>query len=815
MHKFFRVLRYLFLAGFISITVGVLVLGATYLYLAPDLPDIETLKDVKLKLPLRVYARDGALIAEFGKERRTPVHFNDVPDLMIKAFLAAEDDRFFTHPGVDYQGLIRAAVHLIKTGQKGQGGSTITMQVARNFFLSREKTYLRKINEIFLSLKIEHELTKAEILELYLNVIYLGNRSYGVQAASQVYYGRNVHELSLAEIAMIAGLPKAPSRYNPVVNPKRALLRRNYVLGRMRSLEFITEEQYQQAKQTSVVASLHGLKLQVDAPYIAEMVRSEMLNRYGQDIYIKGYRVYTTIDSQSQAGANAALRKALLAYDKRHGFRGAERHFPELIGKEKIEWDQVLADIARVGGLKPGIVEKVEDKQATVYLGNGQQVIVGWDGVKWARVYIDVNQRGPELKSVSEILMPGDMIRIEPADKDKWQLSQIPKVAGALVSLAPKDGRILALTGGFDYFYSKFNRVTQAHRQPGSSIKPFIYTAALAKGFTPASIFNDAPVVFDDPALESTWRPENYSGKFYGPTRLREALVHSRNLVSIRLLREIGIGYTARYLKRFGITRDMIQRDLSLALGSGSVTPLDLASAYTVIANGGFRVTPYFIDRIEDDDGSVLFRSNPAIACVECEAEQKKAPASLPADSATTPPEQPVNLAKRTLSAQNAYLIQSIMRDVVKRGTGRGALRLGRRDLAGKTGTTNDQRDAWFSGFNGDVVASAWVGFDKVQPLGNRETGGRAALPMWVDYMRVALKGVPETVLKQPVGMVTVRIDPVTGLLANATTRNAIFETFLAGKLPVRSDDTNTERNSPNTGSNTQNNGSGQPDIIF
>ena len=803
-------LRYLFIAGFLSITVGVLVLGATYLYLAPDLPDIETLKDVKLKLPLRVYARDGALIAEFGKERRTPVRYNDVPDLMVKAFLAAEDDRFFTHPGVDYQGLIRAAVHLIKTGQKGQGGSTITMQVARNFFLSREKTFLRKINEIFLSLKIENELSKEDILELYLNVIYLGHRSYGVQAASQVYYGRNVHELSLAEIAMIAGLPKAPSRYNPIVNPKRALLRRDYILGRMLSLEYITDEQYQQAKQTSVVASLHGLKLQVEAPYTAEMVRSEMLKRYGQDIYTKGYRVYTTIDSHAQLGANNALRKALLGYDKRHGFRGAERHFPELIGREKIEWDQVLVDIPKVGGLRPAIVEKVEDKQVTVYLGKGQQIILGWDDIKWARIYLDVNQRGPALKSANEILQAGDMIRIESVGKDKWQLSQIPKVAGALVSLAPKDGRILALTGGFDYFYSKFNRVTQAHRQPGSSIKPFIYTAALAKGFTPASMINDAPVVFDDPALESTWRPENYSGKFYGPTRLREALVHSRNLVSIRLLREIGIGYTARYLKRFGITRTMIQRDLSLALGSGSVTPMELASAYTVIANGGFMVSPYFIDRIEDDDGTVLFKSNPAVACAECEIENKKVPVPE-----VTPPENTVNLAKRSLSAQNAYLIQSIMRDVVKRGTGRGALRLGRRDLAGKTGTTNDQRDAWFSGFNGEVVASAWVGFDKVQPLGNKETGGRAALPMWVDYMRVALKGIPETVLKQPDGMVTVRIDPVTGLLANTATRNAIFETFVSGKLPRKSNEATGGTGSTNTGTTTRGNGAGQPNIIF
>jgi len=826
MTRYFKVLRLLSAAIFASLTAAVIILAAAYFYLAPGLPEIETLKDVKLTLPLRVYARDGALIAEFGKERRTPIHYSNVPDLMIKAFLAAEDDRFFEHPGVDYQGLIRAAVHLIKTGEKGQGGSTITMQVARNFFLSREKTFLRKFNEIFLSLKIERELSKEEIFELYLNVIYLGHRSYGVQAASQVYYGRNVHELSLPEIAMIAGLPKAPSRYNPIVNSQRALIRRNYVLGRMRELEFISEEEYREAMDTSVVASLHGLKLQVNAPYVAEMVRSEMQKRYGNDIYTKGYRVYTTIDSQAQQAANRSLRKSLLNYDKRHGFRGVERNFIEVLELGREQWDQTLRDIPVVGGLVPGIVELVEESQAYVYLGKDKRIKLDIAGMKWARAFIDENKRGPELKAVTEIIKPGDLVRLQQADDKTWHLSQIPKVAGALVSLSPIDGGIIALTGGFDYFYSKFNRVTQAKRQPGSSFKPFVYTAALAKGFTPASIINDAPVVFDDPALESTWRPENYSGKFYGPTRLREALVHSRNLVSIRLLRDIGIGYASRFLRKFGITRKMIQKDLSLALGSGSITPLQLARAYAVIANGGYRVEPYFIQRIEDDDGEIIFQSNPAIACLECEQQQekekllaeveKKAPleeevAEQVGEKETTPP---VVLAKRSLSQQNAYLIHSMMRDVVRRGTGRGALRLGRYDLAGKTGTTNDQRDAWFSGFNADMVATAWVGFDKVQPLGNRETGGRAALPMWVDYMGEALKGIPEKPLKQPEGLVTVRIDPQAGCLATSRTKGAIFETFEAGKEPLRC----VENSTPDTGQNPQNPqnpGGGQPDIIF
>ncbi len=829
MSKFIKVLRYTAATLAISITAGIIVLAATYFYVAPDLPDIETLKDVKLKLPLRVYARDGALIAEFGEERRTPIRYSNVPDLMIKAFLAAEDDRFFSHPGVDYQGLIRAAVHLIMTGQKGQGGSTITMQVARNFFLSREKTYLRKINEIFLSLKIERELSKAEILELYLNVIYLGHRSYGVQAAAQVYYGKNVHELSLAEIAMIAGLPKAPSTYNPIVNPQRALSRRDYVLGRMRSLDFISEQDYQAAKASSVTASLHGVRVQVEAPYVAEMVRAEMVKRYGKEVYTMGYRVYSSIDSQAQIAANDALRKALVNYDRRHGYRGAEQNFVDAVelGTEQLE--QVLDDIPTVGGLVPAIVEVVEDKQVQVYLSGGQQVILDWAALEWARPYINENQRGPALKLAADILKRGDLVRVQQYEQDKWRLAQVPNVSGALVALSSKDGGILSLAGGFDYFHSKFNRVVQARRQPGSSMKPFIYAAALAKDFTPASIINDAPVVFDDPALESAWRPENYSGKFYGPTRLREALVHSRNLVSIRLLAEMGIGYASRYLRRFGITNDMIQKDLSMALGSGSITPLQLASAFAVISNGGFRVEPYIIKLIEDDDGEVLFESNPAIACLECEGQKPEAqqvtePTQLQKDlvdvegsgekteteAETEIEEKPLILAERTLTPQNAYLIHSIMRDVIRRGTGRGALKLGRTDLAGKTGTTNDQRDAWFSGFNSDIVATAWVGFDRVQPLGNRETGGHAALPMWVDFMRVVLQDIAEKSLKQPDGLVTVRIDPQTGLLANAGTGNAIFETFPADKVPDRSAESIQQ-----AGDGEAHGSDGQPDSIF
>ncbi len=818
MNRYFKVLRYTLMALVIFIAAGVVVLAATYFYIAPDLPDIETLKDVKLKLPLRVYARDGALIAEFGEERRTPIRYSNVPDLMIKAFLAAEDDRFFSHPGVDYQGLIRAAFHLLRTGQKGQGGSTITMQVARNFFLSKEKTYLRKINEIFLSLKIERELTKEDILELYLNVIYLGHRSYGVQAAAQVYYGKNVHELNLAEIAMIAGLPKAPSSYNPIVNPTRALERRDYVLGRMRSLDYITEQDYQAAMETSVTASLHGVRVQVEAPYVAEMVRADMVKRYGKEVYTMGYRVYSSIDSQAQIAANNALRKALLDYDQRHGYRGAEGNFLEALEQGPEALDQVLADIPEVGGLLPAVVTAIDEKQAMVYVSAEQQLTLDWAAIEWARPYINENHRGPQPDKVADILKQGDLVRLLQYEQGKWRLAQVPNVAGALVSLSSKDGSILSLAGGFDYFHSKFNRVVQAKRQPGSSVKPFIYAAALAKGFTPASIINDAPVVFDDPALEGAWRPENYSGKFYGPTRLREALVHSRNLVSIRILAEMGIPYAARFLSRFGITKDMIQRDLSMALGSGSFTPLQLATAFAVISNGGYRVEPYFVMRVEDDEGEVIYASDPAIACADCTtSEQVQTPAAVSqlqkdlVDSTAPAQEQkPVRLAERSLSPEVAYLIHSFMRDVVRRGTGRGALKLGRTDLAGKTGTTNDQRDAWFSGFNSDVVATAWIGFDKVQPLGNRESGGYAALPMWVDFMRVVLKDMPEKALKLPEGMVTVRINPQTGLLADTGSSNAIFETFATDQVPESGAD--GFQPGDDGGSMTVD---GQPDTIF
>ena len=779
------------LGAFLLVTglLGCIGAAGLYWYVAPRLPPIDSLKDVQLQEPLRVYSSDGRLIAEFGEKRRTPLEFEQIPDLMVKAVLAAEDERFYQHPGVDWQGLARAVVHIVRTGEKGPGGSTITMQVARNFFLGREKTYVRKINEILLALKIEEELSKDDILELYFNKIFLGHRAYGVEAAALVYYGARLEELSVAQIAMIAGLPKAPSRFNPVVNPARARARRDYVLSRMRELESITEEEYLVALATPVTARLHGLSVEVEAPYVAEMVRSFVEELLGDEAYTAGYRVHTTIDSRLQEAANQALRKNLLAYDQRHGFRAPEFHVD--LDDPDISLDAVLSDIPSTAGLLPAVIVAVEDDLVTAYAKIFGEIQIPWQGLEWARAYTDENRRGPKLETAHDVIERGDVVRVQ-LEEDGWRMVQVPAVEGALVALDPNDGAIQSLTGGFDFYRSKFNRATQAQRQPGSSFKPFIYSAAIEYGFTAASIINDAPVVFDDPGLEAVWRPENYSGKFFGPTRLRVALFKSRNLVSIRLLRAIGINYTIEYLKRFGLDVERIPHDLSLALGSGSVAPLEMATGYAVLANGGYRVMPYFVDRIEASDGSLWYQADPLRVCGDCEADEIVESAStqnseLDAVVLADDASDQERIAPRVLSPQNVWIMNSLMRDVVKRGTGRRALQLKRNDLAGKTGTTNDQQDAWFSGFNRNLVTTCWVGFDQLGPLGRRETGAGAALPMWIDFMRVALDGVAEEPLPQPDGLVTVRIDPESGLRASASQPGAVFETFRSENVPRQS----------------------------
>lgn len=761
---------------------GVILLTALTLILTPTLPPLDTLGEDRLKVPMRVYTADGVLIGEFGEERRIPVKTADVPALLIEAILATEDDSFYRHHGVDFMGIARAAWINFRSGTHSQGASTITMQVARNFFLSPEKTYTRKLKEILLSFKLEHELGKEQILELYVNKIFLGHRAYGFGAAARIYYGKNLAELTLPEMAMLAGLPKAPSSNNPVSNPKTALERRNYALGRMHKLGYIDEAVYREAIDAPLVARKHALEYDVEAPYIAEMVRQHMIETYDEQTYAGGFHVYTTIQSRYQQAANAALRAGLLEYDQRHGYRGSAGHVKIKADIDKADLDEILKDYRSVGNLLPGIVLLVEEQSATVYTQDGYVAQLGWEGLSWARKYINENTVGRPPKRTAEILKLGDIVYMQGMAEGEWRLAQVPEAAAAIISLRPGDGAILALSGGFDFFESKFNRVTQAERQAGSNVKPFIYSAALEKGFTAASTVSGAPIAIEDEALEGVWRPENYSGRFYGPTRLRKALVLSLNLVSVRLLRAIGAGYAAEYLGRFGFDSEALPRNLSLALGSASVTPLTMASAFTVFANGGFRIEPYFITRIEDGNHNILEQANPMLVCQDCpgsdvvvdpKANETDAGAAAPEGPAgaaavavteeTTPAPGAPRFAPRVITPENAFVIRSIMQDIIKEGTGRRALVLKREDLAGKTGTTNDYRDAWFSGFNSAIVTTAWVGFDQPASLGRGEAGARAALPIWIDYMRVALEGTEETPLVQPEGVVKRFINSETG----------------------------------------------------
>jgi penicillin-binding protein 1A len=777
-------LRFTFNLLLILFTLGMATAAGLAWYVIPQLPEIETLKDVRMQVPLRVYSEDHSLIAEFGEQRRIPVSLNEVPDTMIKAILAAEDDRFYQHPGVDWQGILRAAIQLLKTGEKTQGGSTITMQVARNFFLTREKTYLRKLNEIFLALKIEKELSKDDILSLYLNKIYLGQRAYGVAAAAQVYYGLPLSELTLPQFAMLAGLPKAPSTTNPVSNPARAMERRNYVLQRMVEEGFISSEEYQAAVSAPVTAKLHSPRIEIEAPYVAEMVRQDLIEKYGDDTYTSGFRVVTTIRDRNQAAANEALRKGLQAYDERHGYRGPEHHYEIESNMDAETWKNLLQSFPVLGNLYPALIVSVQDQVASAYLIDNGLVTIEWPGMSWARRYISENYRGPAPKNAAEVVQAGDVIRLSPNADGTWRLAQLPDVEGGLVSMRPADGAILALVGGFDFLRSKFNRITQANRQPGSGFKPFIYSAALEAGYTAASLINDAPVVFEDPGIEDVWRPENYSRQTYGPTRLREALTHSRNLVSIRLLHAIGIPFAIDYIARFGFDIERLPKNLSLSLGSGAVTPWELARAYSVFANGGFLIDPYFIKQIYTETGEVLFEANPAVACPECDPATSGFQLTDNSAGLPAPDQNQVRYAKQVIDPENVWIMNSIMRDVVLHGTARRALELNRRDLSGKTGTTNDQRDTWFSGFNSQVVAVSWLGFDKFLPLGSGETGSRAALPIWIDYMRVALEGMPESILDRPPGLVFARIDPKTGKLAPPDSTDAIFEVFSSKFTP-------------------------------
>ena len=757
--------------------MAIFIIGALLLYLESQLPNAKVLDQVQLQQPMRIYSADGKLMAQFGAERRTPIVFANLPKQLINAILATEDSRFFEHSGVDLIGLGRAGRELLMTGAKVQGGSTITMQVARNFFLTPEKTFTRKLKEMLLAIKIDQLFTKEQILELYLNKIYFGNRAYGIAAAAWVYYGENLDQLTLPQMAMLAGLPKAPSSINPLANIKAATKRRNHVLQRMLELGFIDKTSYQTAIATPDDAKYHGLEVELKAPYAAEMVRNAMLEQFGEAAYTEGYKVYTTIDSRLQSAANQALRKALLAYDQRHGYRGAEANWGSYHSELQLEWQTRLEALDPINGLLPAVVIAVADKSITVLLAEGELKQIPWSGLSWARPKRNSKYPGPAPKQAADIVKIGDVVRVMALvdeGKTRWRLTQIPDIEGALVSLNPQDGAVEALVGGFSYQKSNFNRVLQAARQPGSSFKPFIYSAALANGFNLASILNDAPIVMHDPSQEGLWRPQNDTHQFYGPTRLKEGLIKSRNLVSIRLLEAMGISNAIEYLKNFGFEAKQLPQGLSLALGTASVTPLQQATAFSVLANGGYKVSPYIIRQVMNEKEQIVFQAQPAIACTHCGDIENIVNQSGLGQT----------MAPQVISPQVAYLINTALQDVIKQGTATKARVLHRSDIAGKTGTTNDKVDAWFAGFTPNITAIAWVGFD--QPRSTYEYGAEAALPMWIDYMQIALQYKPEQPLPQPPGIVSVRIDPQTGLLARPEQANAIFENFVADNVPTQ-----------------------------
>lgn len=752
-------------------------LTCIYLYMYLRLPDVHTLKNAQMEVPLRIYTSDGKLIAEFGDERRSPITIDQVPKDLIWAILATEDQRYFEHPGVDLIGLVRASKAVISSGRKSQGASTITMQVARNFFLSSQKTYSRKLNEMLLAIKIETTFSKRKILELYLNKVYLGHRAYGVAAAAEVYYGKPLNSLTLAELAMIAGLPQAPSRDNPISNPRAARERRNHVLLRMYENGHIKKAAYEKSIKEPMTAKYHGQTLSLAAPYVAEMVRATVVDVYGKEAYGSGLKVYTTLDSKLQKAANTALYDGLMDYERRHGYNGALENWGEHKGKQWNDWEDQLADLESYQDLIPSVITEVASQSATALLATGELITLPWAGLSWARPNLDDEYVGRLPEKASDVVKPGDVVYVRNTGAF-WELTQLPEIEGALVAMNPKNGAILSLVGGFSHHRSNFNRATQAERQPGSAFKPFIYSAALADDYTLASIVNDAPIVFKDKNSEDElWRPQNDNQKFYGPMRLRAALTKSRNLVSIRLLNAMGLRYAINYLHRFGFTDAQLPRSLTLALGTGSVTPLQLATGYSVFANGGYRVKPYFIDHIERDNGEHVYRENPFTACDDCFTEDDTTSTEKNGDEPQLLP------APRVITPQNAYLITSVLQDVITQGTARRALALKRNDIAGKTGTTNNQFDTWFAGYNQDIVTTVWVGYD--QPRSCYEYGSQLALPIWMNFMHDALNGKPDLKWQQPPGIVTVRIDPQTGLLAFPGQPNSIFEQFMEDNVPT------------------------------
>jgi len=794
---------------FLIFALGLIGILVVWLTIVPTLPSVDSLRDVRLQVPLRIYSADQELMLEVGEQRRLPLTIDEIPDTLLQAFLAAEDDRFYSHPGIDWRGTSRAVwLYALSLGRgRVPGGSTITQQVARRFFLSTEYSVTRKLREMLLALKIERELSKDEILELYLNKEFLGHRAYGVGAAAQVYYGKTVDELNLAEMAMLAALPKAPSRDNPISGPERAMIRRDYVLDRMLHLDYISAEDHAIARAEPNRARYHGSVQELDASWVSEMTRQRIVERLGaEEAYSGGYRAITTIRADLQRAADQVVRDGLKAYDERHGWRGPEQRIDpsELTDLEAVH--SRLSEIRPVADLIAAVVVESDESSARLLSANGDEIVFDLAGLTWAQPFIDVDTLGPVPATPADVLAPGDVVRVRRND-EAWELAQIPEAEAALISLEADTGAILALVGGLEFWRSQFNRVTQSRRQPGSSFKPFVYSAAFDHGYHPASLVNDAPVVVDDPSMERVWRPTNFSRRFHGPTRLREAMIHSRNLVSVRLLMGIGLEPVRNYLLDFGFERSELPNGPSLALGSASLTPLSIAQAYAVFANGGYAIETEFLYRLESSDGRTIYEPQWTVICPNC-PEPLPEPVESDAIDPDEPPAGPRRIdldavepdsgdeeaifvgpvapkaAERVLSPQTTWLIRSMMADVIRFGTGRRALALGRSDLAGKTGTTNDLRDTWFSGFGGGVVTTVWLGRDDNETLGSWEQGGRTALPLWVDFMRVALEDRPEQIMPPPVGLVQSHIDPDTGQRVLPGTPGAVTEWFQAENLP-------------------------------
>ena len=715
-------------------TVGALLGAFVLALLYPTLPSLETLTDYRPKIPLRIVSAEGDLLGEFGEERRAVVNISEVPDVMKQAILAAEDERFYSHGGVDYLSVLRAAASNLASGTQ-QGAGTITMQVARNFFLTREKTITRKLREVMLAWKIEDNLSKDEILQLYVNQIFLGQRAYGFAAASQIYFGKALKDVTPAEAAMLAGLPKAPSAYNPISNPKRAKTRQLYVLRRMLDLKYITDDEYREAQVAPLVVR-QGFReaIAVHAEFVAEMARQIVFEAYGEDAYTKGLTVETTIRRADQESAYAAVRRGVFDYDHRHGYRGPEAYanLPHDATEREAVLESLFQDAVESDGLTPAVVTEATPAVVKAVLADGEAVEVAGDGLKFA-----ARSLGDKAPATTRI-RPGAVIRLARDAKGRWEITQIPQAEAAFISLRPSDGAVYSLVGGFDFDRNKFNHVTQAQRQPGSAFKPFIYSAALEKGFTPATIVNDAPFfVPADKAGGQDWEPKNYDGKFDGPMRIRVALARSKNLVTVRVLQAITPQYAQDYIGRFGFDPKLHPAYLTMGLGAGSATPLQMVTAYAVFANGGYRISPYVIARIVDSKGNVLSEAQPVVAGEN---------------------------AERAIDPRNAWIMTSLLKDVIRVGTATRALALNRTDLSGKTGTTNENVDAWFCGYNNATVGVSWIGFDQPRTLGTDETGAKAALPIWISYMAKVLKGTPEANLPMPSGVVAVTINPETGL---------------------------------------------------